>query len=293
MDAATLFSVLQGGLVLGARYALMATGFSLVWTTLGIFNFAHGAFVVLGAYIAWQFSSADAWNLPLLPAILLTSVIMTLAASAILENGLLLIWGPRSKQIPPLGKGEVTLGQINLATSEVILLVLVLSILLVGGTGTIWGPVIAAFAISVLPEWLSGFGAWQNIIIAVAIILVVVFYPGGLWAALQELREALDALRTSLMARWQRRDAQAREDRLGTVERFIETKYGTIAVADTEDADKPALLFLHGNSACKEAFYKQFQAFRDMYRVISFDYPRSQPFFIATCGARMDGRGCI
>lgn len=158
MDAATLFLVLKGGIVLGALYALMATGLSLVWTTLGIFNFAHGAFIALGAYVAWQFSSADAWNLPLLPAILLTSAVMftmgalmhfllvkpferradvvlisvitTLAASAIIENGLLLIWGPRSKQIPPLGEGDVALAGLTLATSEIILLTLVLAILL-------------------------------------------------------------------------------------------------------------------------------------------------------------------
>ncbi|MBC6440722.1 MAG: alpha/beta fold hydrolase [Rhodospirillales bacterium] len=152
-------------------------------------------------------------------------------------------------------------------------LTVLLSILLVGGTGTIWGPVIAAFAISVLSEWLSGFGAWQNIVIAVAIILVVVFYPGGLWAAVQEVREAVDVLRTSLAARWRRRNAQAREDRMGAKERHIDTRHGLIAIADTGAAEKPALLFLHGNSACKEAFFKQFQAFRNMYRVISFDYP--------------------
>jgi HAE1 family hydrophobic/amphiphilic exporter-1 len=31
----------------------------------------------------------------------------------------------------------------------------------------------AAFAVSVASEWLSGFGAWQNILIALAIILIV------------------------------------------------------------------------------------------------------------------------
>jgi len=53
---------------------------------------------------------------------------------------------------------------------------------------------------------------------------------------------------------------------------MLETPNGTIAVADT-GGDRPALLFLHGNSACKEAFYRQFRAFRGDYRVISFDYP--------------------
>ena len=152
-------------------------------------------------------------------------------------------------------------------------LTVLLSILLVGGTGTIWGPVIAAFVIAVMSEWLAGLGAWQNIIIALSIILVVVFYPGGLWAALQEVREALDAARTALLARWRRREVRVREERTGASERFITYSHGDIAIADTGENGKPALLMLHGNSACKEVFYKQFQAFGEMYRVISFDYP--------------------
>ncbi len=152
-------------------------------------------------------------------------------------------------------------------------LTLLLSILLVGGTGTIWGPVVAAFAVSILSEWLAGFGAWQNIVIALAIVLVVVFYPGGLWAALQELREVADNLRSSTIARLRRRETAKREAMTGAQERMLQTSHGLISVADTGEADKPALLLLHGNSACKEAFHKQFRSFADSYRVISFDYP--------------------
>lgn len=158
MDPVTLFSIIKGGLFLGALYALMATGLSLVWTTLGIFNFAHGAFIALGAYVAWQFSAADALGLPLGLAIALTcavmfaigallhlllvkpferradvvliTVITTLAGSAILENGLLLIWGPRSKQLPPLAEGEWTIGALTLAGNEIIPLILVMAILI-------------------------------------------------------------------------------------------------------------------------------------------------------------------
>jgi branched-chain amino acid transport system permease protein len=58
MTFATLASILVSGLVLGSIYALMASGLSLVWTTLGIFNFAHGALMTLGAYVAWSISDA-------------------------------------------------------------------------------------------------------------------------------------------------------------------------------------------------------------------------------------------
>jgi pimeloyl-ACP methyl ester carboxylesterase len=40
-----------------------------------------------------------------------------------------------------------------------------------------------------------------------------------------------------------------------------------------EDGDKSAqpLLFLHGNSSCSDAWYQQFEHFRDRYRVIAYD----------------------
>ncbi|MEO1613875.1 MAG: branched-chain amino acid ABC transporter permease, partial [Pseudomonadota bacterium] len=69
-------------------------------------------------------------------------------------------------------------------------LTLVLSILLVGGAGTIWGPVVAAFAITLLSEAMADYGPWREIAMAGLIILVMVFYPGGLWGLIQEGREA-------------------------------------------------------------------------------------------------------
>ena len=66
--------MLLGGVVLGSLYALMATGLALVWTTLGIFNFAHGTFIALGAYIAWQIASSDATGAGLLVGAL-TSIV--------------------------------------------------------------------------------------------------------------------------------------------------------------------------------------------------------------------------
>ena len=61
---------------------------------------------------------------------------------------------------------------------------LVLSMLLVGGIGTIWGPVLAAFALTFLSEAMIDFGAWRHLIVAAMIVLVLLFYPGGLLMAL-------------------------------------------------------------------------------------------------------------
>ena len=49
-----LAEILFGGLFQGSLYAMMAVGLALVWTTIGVFNFSHGVFMMLGAYIAWQ-----------------------------------------------------------------------------------------------------------------------------------------------------------------------------------------------------------------------------------------------
>jgi branched-chain amino acid transport system permease protein len=157
MSGDTFLSVCTGGLVLGALYALMATGLAVVWTTLGIFNFAHGAFIAAGAYIAWQVGSADASGAGFLagalaavagmfaigvlyylllvrpferkPDIVVLAVITTLAGATILENLLNVIWGPRSKQIGQLLPGDAALFGVVVARNEVLLLVLVLLIL--------------------------------------------------------------------------------------------------------------------------------------------------------------------
>jgi branched-chain amino acid transport system permease protein len=50
---ATLYGLLQGGLL-----ALIAVGFSLVWGVMNVVNVAHGAFVLVGAYIVWELNGA-------------------------------------------------------------------------------------------------------------------------------------------------------------------------------------------------------------------------------------------
>lgn len=157
MSIDSFFFVLSGGVILGALYALMATGLAVVWTTLGIFNFAHGAFIALGAYIGWQLSNdlgVGASHYLALPAtailifavgvafqqifirpferkdnIVTATVITTLAGAAIIENTILLIWGPQSKQIHALSAGKLDLGVLVLSWNDVILVVMVALIL--------------------------------------------------------------------------------------------------------------------------------------------------------------------
>jgi branched-chain amino acid transport system permease protein len=48
----TVTGLLEGGLL-----ALVAIGFSLVWGVMNIVNLAHGAFVLVGAYLAWKLNT--------------------------------------------------------------------------------------------------------------------------------------------------------------------------------------------------------------------------------------------
>ena len=45
------------GLALGARYALVALGFVIIYKATGVINFAQGGLVALGAYLAYAFNS--------------------------------------------------------------------------------------------------------------------------------------------------------------------------------------------------------------------------------------------
>jgi branched-chain amino acid transport system permease protein len=45
--------LLANGIVLGALYACLAVGFSLVWGVLNVINLLHGSFIILGGYLAF------------------------------------------------------------------------------------------------------------------------------------------------------------------------------------------------------------------------------------------------
>jgi branched-chain amino acid transport system permease protein len=59
------------GLSIGSIYALMAVGYSLVFSVLNFSNFAHGAIITLGAYVAWAIM-VHFFQMPFLPALLLS-----------------------------------------------------------------------------------------------------------------------------------------------------------------------------------------------------------------------------
>ncbi|MGR3198120.1 MAG: ABC transporter permease subunit, partial [Paracoccus sp. (in: a-proteobacteria)] len=49
-----LFGQLMVGLINGAFYALLSLGLAVIFGLLNIVNFAHGAFYMFGAFVAWM-----------------------------------------------------------------------------------------------------------------------------------------------------------------------------------------------------------------------------------------------
>jgi branched-chain amino acid transport system permease protein len=60
------------GLSLGTQYALVSIGFTLIFGILGVINFAHGGFYILGGYLA--FSASHTLGLPFVAAVLLAAL---------------------------------------------------------------------------------------------------------------------------------------------------------------------------------------------------------------------------
>ena len=53
-----LLQTIANGLLVGGLYATASIGFSMVWGVMGVINLAHGAFIMIGAYIThWLFTS--------------------------------------------------------------------------------------------------------------------------------------------------------------------------------------------------------------------------------------------
>lgn len=61
----TVVLLLVTGLGLGALYFLVASGLSLIYGLMHVLNFAHGAFLTLGAFLAWETSrrvGTETWS---------------------------------------------------------------------------------------------------------------------------------------------------------------------------------------------------------------------------------------
>lgn len=161
----TLFvEQLVNGLTVGAVYALIALGYTMVYGVMRLINFAHGELFMLGAYLGFTLlvSTALGGALPLGAALVvlilvvmgaaavlglaiervayrplrranrLTAVVSALGVSIFLQNAAMLLWGPRYRAYPAWALPEVrwTVAGIHLSLMQVVILVVALGLMI-------------------------------------------------------------------------------------------------------------------------------------------------------------------
>lgn len=153
----TTLLLMQGsvGLVLGCRYILLAMGLSIIFGMLGVVNFAHGAFYMLGAYASYAISSTflGFWpSLIIAPIIvgsigmlieylfvsplykreLLYTLLLTFAFSLIFPDTVRFIFGLGGKSMSlPFGlRGVVNIGYMFMPKYRIFILVLTVVVII-------------------------------------------------------------------------------------------------------------------------------------------------------------------
>lgn len=135
-----------GGVSLGAIYALVALGFSLVFRTMGLVNFSHGNVVMIGAYIASTFylSAKLPFALAMVIALAVTGaigvfiervlrplenkdfdlmLIGTIGFGIVLEALAIIIWGATGNAVPnPVAVAPIDLFGLRIRTYDLVVL---------------------------------------------------------------------------------------------------------------------------------------------------------------------------
>jgi branched-chain amino acid transport system permease protein len=135
-----------GGLSIGSIYALVAMGFSIVYRTMGLVNFAHGGVVMVGAYIASTFflTVSLPFVLAMVVAVVLTAVIGlviegvlrpletkdvdlmligTIGFGIVLQALVIVIWGATGRAVPtPVFPHPVTVAGIVVRPYDLVII---------------------------------------------------------------------------------------------------------------------------------------------------------------------------
>ncbi len=139
----TLINILILGAIWGALYTLIAVGFTLIFGVAGIINLSHGAFYMLGAYLAYTFMTLLKINVPVsafmavgvtaLVGILIDRfgirpmrerhvyvLIITLALAFFFQELMYAFYGPHGKAVKSFVSGEMILANVHVTYQKVL-----------------------------------------------------------------------------------------------------------------------------------------------------------------------------
>lgn len=149
-------SQLVNGLTVGAVYALVALGYTMVYGVMRLINFAHGDFFMFGSYVGYTLlvkvlveSALPLWLVLLIATLVsmiavavlgvtveqiayrplrkssrLTAVVSALGVSVFLQNAAMLVWGPRYQAYPPWASPEMswTVGGVTISLMQALIM---------------------------------------------------------------------------------------------------------------------------------------------------------------------------
>lgn len=172
MNFTVIMCCLLYGITVGAAYALIASGLSIILGVMGVLNFAHGSLVMLGAYVGFTFVTftGNFWlSLLLAPLVIafvggiieafmvrrlygkdiLLTLLLTFGLSMVFSNLVLLIWGgdQHSIQLPSYFQGFIKMFGVYYPKFRFFVLVfscLLVSVLSILLNRSRWGLVIRA-----------------------------------------------------------------------------------------------------------------------------------------------------
>lgn len=161
-----IFEQIVNGLTIGAFYGLIALGYSMVYGVLKLINFAHGDFFALGSYLGYTLlvigsamvssvfglwggifvaTLAAALSLaivgifveriayrPIYASGRLPAVVSALGASIVLQNAIMVIWGPRFQAYPASQIPNIHLNLLGVNITLLQLVILIMSFILMG-----------------------------------------------------------------------------------------------------------------------------------------------------------------
>jgi branched-chain amino acid transport system permease protein len=139
----TVINAIIGALVLSSMYILVALGFALLLSIMGVLNFAHGAIYMVGGYICYQFAvefGLNQWLSLLLSTVIMgafgvllericfrpfygdmyRTIVMTIAIVLVLETTVNVLVGVHIRSLPAFVPGIIKAGAISLSAERLV-----------------------------------------------------------------------------------------------------------------------------------------------------------------------------
>ena len=146
--------ILANGVYLGAQYAMIALGLTLIFALMNVLNFAHGQMYVIGGFVTYTIYGA--WGIPFVIALAMSCITLAIlgaliekflfapvikksardestmllaaAIAFLLDAVILLVFGEKQRGVPKLVDGTTILGDYTLVIANDRILICLLAI---------------------------------------------------------------------------------------------------------------------------------------------------------------------